>query len=106
MLSSFLGASFGIVLMVFFAPYLVQIAMNFGPPEISSLMLLGLLAGSTLARGSKLKGVSMTCLGLILGTVGTDITTGQQRLTFGMHQLDDGLEIVALALGLFGIASS
>ncbi|TDU00845.1 TctA family transporter [Azorhizobium sp. AG788] len=104
MLSSFLGASFGIVLMVFFAPYLVQIAMNFGPPEISSLMLLGLLAGSTLARGSKLKGVSMTCLGLILGTVGTDITTGQQRLTFGMHQLDDGLEIVALALGLFGIA--
>lgn len=104
MLSSFLGASFGILLMVFFAPTLVRIALNFGPAEISSLMLLGLLAGSTLARGSKLKGISMTCLGLLLGTIGTDINTGDQRFTFGLPELGDGLEIVALALGLFGIA--
>ena len=64
MLASFVGASFGIVEMVFFAPLLVELAFRFGPADICSLMLLGLLAGSTLARGSPLKGVAMTVLGL------------------------------------------
>ena len=67
-------------------------------------MLLGLLAGSTLARGSPLKGVAMTVFGLLLGMVGTDIDTGAPRFTFGILNLFDGIEIVALALGLFGIA--
>ncbi len=67
-------------------------------------MLLGLLAGSTLARGSPIKGVAMTVLGLLLGIVGTDVETGTERLTFGMTHLYDGIELVALALGLFGIA--
>jgi TctA family transporter len=104
MLASFLGASFGIVQMVFFAPLLVKISTYFGPAEICSLMLLGLLAGSTLSRGSKLKGIAMTMLGLLLGTIGTEIDSGTQRFTFGIPELYDGLEIVALALGLFGIA--
>src|SRR5262249_58158301 len=65
---------------------------------------LGRLAGSTLARGSPLKGVAMTVLGLMLGIVGTDLETGAERFTFGMTHLDDGIELVALALGLFGIA--
>ncbi len=67
-------------------------------------MLLGLLAGSTLARGSPIKGVAMTVLGLIFGLVGSDLETGAERLTFGFPELDDGVELVALALGLFGIA--
>jgi TctA family transporter len=67
-------------------------------------MLLGLLAGSTLARGSPLKGIAMTVLGLLLGIVGTDVQSGVQRLTFGLTHLYDGIELVALALGLFGIA--
>ena len=104
MLASFVGASFGIVEMVFFAPVLVEVAFHFGPADICSLMLLGLLAGSTLARGSPLKGVAMTVLGLLLGLVGTDVNTGDTRLTFGITPLFDGVEIVALALGLFGIA--
>ncbi|WP_426442573.1 tripartite tricarboxylate transporter permease [Bradyrhizobium genosp. P] len=104
MLSSFVGASFGIFEMIFLAPILVRIAFMFGPAEICSLMLLGLLAGSTLARGSPLKGIAMTVLGLMLGLVGTDVTTGQQRFTFGIDHLYDGLDIVALALGVFGIA--
>ena len=104
MLGSLVGASFGITEMIFFAPMLVRLALRFGPAEICSLMLLGLLAGSTLARGSPLKGIAMTLLGLLLGMVGTDIATGVDRFTFGAPDLSDSVEIVALALGFFGIA--
>src|SRR6266404_6869076 len=103
-LASFVGASWGITEMVFLSPLLVRAALQFGPAEICSLMLLGLLAGSTLARGSPVKGVAMTVLGLMLGIVGSDIETGAERFTFGLTQLDDGIELIALALGLFGIA--
>jgi putative tricarboxylic transport membrane protein len=103
-MASFVGASWGITEMIFLSPLLVRVALEFGPAEICSLMLLGLLAGSTLARGSPLKGVAMTVLGLMLGIVGTDLETGAERFTFGMTHLDDGIELVALALGLFGIA--
>jgi TctA family transporter len=103
-IASFVGASWGITEMVFLSPLLVRAALQFGPAEICSLMLLGLLAGSTLARGSPLKGVAMTVLGLMLGIVGSDIETGSERFTFGLAQLDDGIELIALALGLFGIA--
>src|SRR6202007_2163245 len=72
-ISSFVGASWGITEMIFLAPLLVRIALQFGPAEICSLMLLGLLAGSTLARGSPLKGVAMTTLGLFLGSGGPDL---------------------------------
>ncbi|MCP1784444.1 TctA family transporter [Bradyrhizobium japonicum] len=67
-LSSFVGASWGIMEMISLAPLLVKVALEFGPTEIRSLMLLGLLAGSTLAKGSPLKGIAMTLLGLFLGT--------------------------------------
>ncbi len=104
MLSSFVGASFGIVEIMFFAPLLVQVAFKFGPADICSLMLLGLLAGSTLAKSSPLKGIAMTVLGLVLGLFGTDLNSGEERFTFGMPQLFDGIGVVALALGVFGIA--
>ena len=103
-LASFVGASWGITEMIFLSPLLVKAALEFGPAEVCSLMLLGLLAGSTLARGSPLKGVAMTVLGLILGCVGTDLELGSERYTFGLTELDDGIALVALALGLFGIA--
>src|SRR6201994_4944416 len=103
-ISSFVGASWGITEMIFLAPVLVRVALQFGPAEICSLMLLGLLAGSTLARGSPLKGIAMTVLGLLVGIVGSDIETGTPRFTFGITSLFDGVELVGLALGLFGIA--
>src|SRR5262249_4856712 len=74
-IASFVGASFGITEMIFLAPLLVQVALQFGPAEVCTLMLLGLLAGSTLARGSPVKGVAMTVLGLLLSTVGSDLAT-------------------------------
>jgi TctA family transporter len=103
MLASFVGASFGITQMIFFAPIVVQMAFHFGPPEICALMLLGLLTGSTLGRGSPLKGVAMTIFGLLLGLVGMDVNNGVSRFTFGIPELFEGLELVAVALGLFGI---
>jgi putative tricarboxylic transport membrane protein len=104
MIGSFIGASFGITEMVFFAPFLTKVALEFGPVEICSIMLLGLLAGSTLSKGSPIRGIAMTTLGLLLGMVGTDIYTGTPRFTFGVLDMQDGIEIVALALGMFGIA--
>jgi putative tricarboxylic transport membrane protein len=104
MIGALFGAAFGIVQMIFFAPYVARAAFEFGAPEICAIMLLGLIAGSTLAKGSPLKGLAMTVFGLLLGLVGTDINTGAERFTFGLAELADGVELVALSLGLFGMA--
>lgn len=104
MLAAIIGAAFGIVQMIVMAPYIAKIAFSFGPQEICTLMLLGLLAGATLAKGSAVKGVAMTLLGILLSLVGTDVNTGNERFTFGQLELSDGLELVAISLGLFGIA--
>lgn len=104
MIASFFAASVGIVVMIVASPLLVEIAFDFGPTEIFAIMLLGLLAGSTMARGSPLKGIAMTTFGLLLGIVGTDVNSGVMRFTFGFVELSDKIELVALAMGLFGVA--
>jgi TctA family transporter len=104
MLASFFAASFGILVMIFLSPVLVEVAFKFGPTEIGAIMLLGLLAGATMSRGSPLKGVAMTVFGLLCGVVGTDVTSGAVRFSFGMTDLADGVELGALCMGLFGIA--
>jgi putative tricarboxylic transport membrane protein len=104
MIASFIAASFGIIVMVFASPLLTQIAFKFGPTEIFSIMLLGLLAGATMSRGSPLDGLAMTIIGLLIGVVGTDVNSGTQRFTFGFTELTDKVELVALAMGLFGVA--
>jgi TctA family transporter len=103
MIASFFAASVGILVMVFFSPLLVDVAFKFGPTEVFSIMMLGLLAGSTMAKGSAVKGVAMTLVGLLLGIAGTDVDTGATRFTFGMLPLDDGVDLVALCMGLFGV---
>ena len=103
MMASFFAASCGIVVMIFASPLLVRFAFRFGPVEIFSIMLLGLLAGATMSRGSPLKGIAMTAVGLLLSMVGTDINSGVLRFTFGLPELMDKLELVALAMGLFGV---
>ncbi|WPB55013.1 tripartite tricarboxylate transporter permease [Xylophilus sp. GOD-11R] len=104
MISSFFAASVGILVMVFASPLLTEVAFKFGPTEIFSIMLLGLLAGSTMSRGSPLKGVAMTLFGLLCGCVGTDVNSGAFRFSFDVPELSDGLELVAIAMGLFGVA--
>ncbi len=104
MMSSFFAASVGILIMIFMSPVLEIVAFKFGPTEISAIMLLGLLAGATMSRGSPLKGVAMTVFGLFVGSIGTDVISGTQRYTFGINELSDGIDLAALSLGLFGIA--
>jgi putative tricarboxylic transport membrane protein len=104
MMASFFAASVGIVVMIFLSPLLVAAAGSFGPSDICAIMLLGLLAGATMARGSPLKGVAMTAFGLLLGAVGTDAISGTARYTLGVTELRDGVELGGLTMGLFGIA--
>lgn len=103
MFASFLGVCVGIILMMFFSPVLVDMAFLFGPSEYFALMLMGLLAASTLTSGSPLKGIASVFIGLIFGLVGTDVNSGVARFSFDIPELTDGLSLVALAMGLFGI---
>ena len=103
-IASFIGGSFAIILLIMFAPLLARFAIGFSAADYFSIMLLALVAASTLSVGSALKGLCMVVLGLILGFVGTDINSGQFRFTFGIPALADGISLVALAMGLFGVA--
>ena len=103
-IASFTGGSFAILLLVFFAPVLANFAISFSAADYFSIMILALTAASTLSVGSPTKGLAMVVLGLLLGLVGTDINSGQFRFTFGIPALTDGISLVALAMGLFGIA--
>ncbi|MFI0396451.1 tripartite tricarboxylate transporter permease [Paracoccus jiaweipingae] len=104
MLSSFCGSVLGIAILVLAAPLLAAIGTRFGAAEYASMMVLGLVAASTIGAGSPVKGLAMVVLGLLLGTVGTDVNSGAMRLTFGRIELLDGINLVALAMGLFGVA--
>jgi putative tricarboxylic transport membrane protein len=101
--ASFWGSAVGIVLLMLFAPVLSDWALSFGPSEYCALMLLGLIAASTVGQGSPLKGVAMVFFGLILGVIGTDINTGVSRFTFEVPELMDGVSLVAMVMGLFAI---
>lgn len=103
-IASFFGASVGILLMMFFSPVIVEFALDFGPVEYFALMVLGLVAAATMSTGSTLKGLAMVCFGLLLGMVGIDVTSGGDRFTFGVLELLDGISLVALAMGIFGVA--
>lgn len=102
-----LGSVFaGIVATIFialFAPPMAQLALLFGPAEYVSLMLLGLIVAVVLAQGSILSALGMLVLGLLLGTVGIDVESGAYRMTMGFPELVDGIGIVPVAMGLFGM---
>jgi len=101
---SFVGASIGILILMFFSPLVVSVALKFGPAEYFSMMLLGLVAASSIGTASPAKGISMVVLGVILGLVGADIESGLTRFTFGSMNLYEGISLVAVAMGLFGVS--
>jgi putative tricarboxylic transport membrane protein len=101
---SFIAGSVATLLVAASGPALTSVALSFGPADYFSLMLLGLIISAVLAQGSVLKSISMVVLGVCLGLVGTDVQTGQQRFTFGIPELSDGLGFVSIAMGVFGIA--
>ncbi|WP_150288119.1 tripartite tricarboxylate transporter permease [Rhabdaerophilum calidifontis] len=103
-IGSFIAGTFGTILIAALGKPLTEIAQAFGPADYFSLMVLGLVCAVVLASGSVLKALAMIFLGLLLSTVGTDLETGEQRMTFGLLPLADGIEFVTLAMGVFGFA--
>ena len=101
---SFIAGTIGVLGLSFLAPPLVEAALTFGAPEYFALMCLGLTVLTFLAQGSMLKALIMAVLGLFMGTIGIDITTGRQRFTFGSQDLMEGVGLVQIAMGLFGIS--
>ncbi|WP_435171024.1 tripartite tricarboxylate transporter permease [Falsirhodobacter sp. 1013] len=103
-LGSFFAGSVATLVIATLGPVLAAAALSFGPADYFSLMVLGLIASVTMASGSIVKALAMIVIGVMLGLVGQDIYTGAARMTFGQPQLLDGLEFVAIAMGLFGLA--
>jgi putative tricarboxylic transport membrane protein len=103
-IGSFIAGTFGIIGLMFFAYPMAKMALKFGPPEIFSVMLLGLTLLAYLVQGSMLKALSMGVLGLLCSFIGIDIMTGQTRFTMGMTHLLDGVGLIPIAMGLFGIS--
>ncbi|AWK87689.1 tripartite tricarboxylate transporter permease [Azospirillum thermophilum] len=103
-LSSLFAGVVTILVIAVAGPPLAGMALAFGPAEYVALMVLGLIGAVTLAHGSVVKAVAMILVGLLLSMVGTDVSSGQMRFTFGIPQLYDGLDFVPLAMGLFGLA--
>ena len=103
-IGSFFAGSVATLLIAVAAPPLAAVALQFGPAEYFSLMVLGLIAAVVLAHGSLVKAIAMVVLGLLLGIAGTDINSGVRRFDFGMTGLADGVEFVALSMAIYGIA--
>src|SRR5262249_29373158 len=103
-IGSFVAGCIATLVIAFFAPPLAEVALKFGPADYFSLMVFGLVAAVVLARGSLIKAIAMTCLGILLGLVGTDVNSGVIRFAFGQAELADGIGFVALAMAFFGIA--
>jgi putative tricarboxylic transport membrane protein len=101
-IGSFIAGCFSTLLIAALAPPLTAIALLFGPADYFALMVLGLMFAVVLARGSVLKAVAVILVGILLSTVGTDLESGEERLTFGWTDISDGLEVAVIAMGMFG----
>lgn len=101
---SFIGGTLAVAGLMLVAPPLANFALRFGFAEMFSLMCLGLVVVSFLARRSMLKAMMMVVFGLFLGTIGIDIMIGKPKFTFGLKTLMDGVGFIPVAMGLFGIS--
>jgi putative tricarboxylic transport membrane protein len=101
---SFIGGTFSIVALMFLVFPLARFALKFGPAEYFCIMLMSMTLLVYLAQGSVMKALVMVVVGLVLSTMGVDLVTGIQRFTYKSDTLQDGIGLVPLAMGLFGIA--
>src|SRR4051812_16506315 len=102
--SSFIGGTVAIVVLSLLAPTLGEVAFLFGPADYCALMLVGFVCVSFVTTGSLLNGMAMCLIGVLLGQIGTDVNSGMQRFTMDLPFLMDGIGLVSIALGCFGIA--
>jgi putative tricarboxylic transport membrane protein len=102
-LGSYVAGTASVIALMLLAPPLASFALRFGPPEYFALLVLGLLVLAYMSSGSMLKSLAMAALGLLLGMVGIDHMTGFFRYSYGVVELGDGIGVVPLAVGLFGL---
>ena len=100
---SFVAGTFGVVMLTLVAPPLALFALGFGPPEYTTLLLLGLIFLAYMSTSSLVRTLLMAAFGLLLGTIGIDVMTGHFRYSFNIAELGDGIGIVPVAVGLFGL---
>ena len=101
---SYVAGTVSVVALMVLAPPLASLALRFGPPEYFSLLLLGLLVLAYMNSGSMLRGLAMAALGLLLGSIGIDQMSGYFRFAYGVTELGDGIGVVPVAVGLFGLS--
>ena len=103
-IGSFIGGTFATICLMLFARPLVKLALYLGPPEYFAMMIVGLTMATGLAGKSMVKAIIMTVLGLLLALIGMDPVRGTPRLTFGSVALLEGLSLLAVVMGLFGMS--
>ncbi|WP_067729126.1 tripartite tricarboxylate transporter permease [Oceanobacillus damuensis] len=103
-ISSFVGGTVSVILLMLLAPILSSVAISFGPPAYFALMVLGLTAIASLSEGSTIKALISAVAGFMVVTIGIDPQSGTQRYTFGNVNLLEGLDFLVIALGLFALA--
>ena len=101
---SFIGGTLSVIGLMLLGPMLANFALEFGPPEYFALMLLGIVILTFLSSGSMVKSLISAAIGLFVGTIGLDTIYGVQRFTYGSLTLMDGVGLIPVAMGLFGIA--
>ncbi|MDF1776222.1 MAG: tripartite tricarboxylate transporter permease [Rhizobiaceae bacterium] len=102
-IASFIGSMSGAIILAVLSHPLAELARGFGSQEYFALLLLGIVAASSFSTVGLVRAIAMTFLGILIGLIGVDINTGTERFTFGSQFLYDGMPLVALAIGLFGI---
>ncbi|MCI2418725.1 tripartite tricarboxylate transporter permease [Saccharopolyspora sp. K220] len=102
----FIGAIIGITLLTLLAPTVASLAVNIGAPDYLAIMVLAFIAVTSVLGKSRVRGFASLLIGLTVGLIGLDEMTGQQRLTFGLLHLADGVDVVIVAVGLFAIGES
>ena len=103
-ISSFIAGTLSLIGLMFLAPPLADFALKFASPEYVSIILCGLLLVGYLGSGSVLKALIMAAFGLLLGTLGSDPMEGRERFTLGISYLMDGVGLIPVIMGLFGIS--
>jgi putative tricarboxylic transport membrane protein len=105
-IGSFVAGTLGTAALTVCAPVMVDVALRFGPPEYFALSVVAFIAVSTMLGESAVKGLASLFFGLLLGVIGIDPLTGEPRLTFGVPQLLDGIDVVIVAVGLFAVGEA
>jgi putative tricarboxylic transport membrane protein len=100
---SFIAGTLSVIFLMFIAEPLAKVALAFSFPEYFALMVTGLMTVTYMARFSVVKALMMACLGILIGNVGLDMISGLPRFTFGINELSDGVGVIPLIMGVFGV---